>query len=73
MMNFNNVSAGSRRAVRTLLLSCLLLAPLARAQVIPFVDNYQTNVSANTTPETNAAIALADDLEGWVRLDLYSI
>jgi autotransporter-associated beta strand protein len=58
MMNLNNMSAGSRRAVPTLLLSGLLLAPLARAQVIPFVDHYQTNVSANTTPETNAALAL---------------
>jgi hypothetical protein len=43
----------------------LLLASLARAQVIPFVDNYQTNVSANTTPETHAAIALADDQRLW--------
>ena len=39
-------------------ISSLLLAPAAYAQVIPFVDNYKTNISANTSVETNAADAL---------------
>jgi hypothetical protein len=31
---------------------------MARADVVPFVDNYKTNVSANLSPDTNAAIKL---------------
>lgn len=41
-----------------LLLSSVLSVTIVRADVIPFVDNYKTNVSSNTTPQTNAAISL---------------
>src|SRR5262245_44607981 len=49
---------GTRTSLCVLPLSCALLASIARADVIPFVDNYKTNVSANATPQTNAAIQL---------------
>lgn len=52
-------TAPTRRAsLRLAVLSALLAAPLAHADVIPFVDNYKTNQSSNTTLETNAALAL---------------
>jgi hypothetical protein len=44
--------------VRLAVLCALLAAPLAHADVIPFVDNYKTNQSSNTTAETNAALTL---------------
>jgi autotransporter-associated beta strand protein len=47
------------------LLSLALLAPTANAQVVPFVDYYKTNVTANTTPATNAAVTL---LSGYSQL-----
>ena len=51
-------TAPARTPIRLAVLFALLAAPLAHADVIPFVDNYQTNQSANTTPQTNAALAL---------------
>lgn len=50
---------------RAMLLSAALCAPLAHAQVVPFVDYYKTNVTANTTPATNAAVTL---LSGYSKL-----
>ena len=44
--------------VRLAVLCALLAAPLAHADVIPFVDNYKTNQSSNTTAGTNAALTL---------------
>ena len=57
--------AQTRMAVRLALLSALLAAPLAHADVVPFVDNYKTNQSSNTTAQTNAALAL---LSGYTTL-----
>ena len=53
-----SIRSGIRASLQVLSLSGALLAPMARADVIPFVDNYKTNVSTNTTPQTNAAIQL---------------
>jgi len=47
-----------RPAICSVALMSLLLAPVTRADVIPFVDNYKTNVSGNASPDTNAAINL---------------
>ena len=47
-----------RSSLHLAVLSALLAGPLAHADVIPFVDNYKTNQGSNTTPETNAALAL---------------
>jgi hypothetical protein len=50
--------AESKSPIHAAVISSLLLAPAAYAQVIPFVDHYKTNVAANTSVETNAADAL---------------
>lgn len=44
--------------LRAAVVSCSVFVPAAHAAVIPFVDNYQTNISANESADTNAAIEL---------------
>jgi len=44
--------------IRAVVLASFMLAPMAHADVVPFVDNYKTNVSANVSPDTNAALKL---------------
>jgi autotransporter-associated beta strand protein len=58
MKNAITCLAQARPTVRALVVAPFLLAPMARADVVPFVDNYKTNVSANLSPDTNAAIRL---------------
>lgn len=59
------MNAQTRISIRLAVLSALLAGPLAHADVIPFVDNYKTNQSSNTTAQTNAALAL---LSGYTTL-----
>ena len=55
----------TRNPIRLAVLSALLAGPLAHADVVPFVDNYKTNQSSNTTAQSNAALAL---LSGYTTL-----
>ena len=57
-MPLSNQRLVSKAPIHAAVISSLLLAPAAYAQVIPFVDNYKTNVTTNTSVETNAADAL---------------
>lgn len=54
-----------RTSLAASLLAIALLASTARSDVLPFVDNYKTNVSANSTESSNAVLNL---LKGFDRL-----
>lgn len=54
-----------RASLAASLLAAALLASTARSDVLPFVDNYKTNVSSNSTESTNAVLNL---LSGFDRL-----
>jgi autotransporter-associated beta strand protein len=49
-------------ALTALSTSRAVAAPSASSAVLPFVDHYTTNVAANLTPETNAAVAILSDM-----------
>ena len=57
-MHLSRKLLASKSPIHAAVVSTLLLAPAAYAQVIPFVDNYKTNLTTNTSVETNAADAL---------------
>jgi len=57
--------ASPRTPLAASLLASALLTSASWADVLPFVDNYKTNVSSNTTESTNAVLNL---LSGFDRL-----